>query len=150
MRRTALISGSGAAALILLSTQAALAAEGDAGALFGMLPIVDEITVGDPADPHPIYEDPPGATQVSTILGQPARSMAMADGAKVFAYKIGAGKGLVREIRSVRIGHAQSEAVKLVEGPTGHVSVAEDGMKLVEIASVVPAEAELEALAEGE
>ncbi len=95
MRRTALISGSGIAALILLSTQAALAAEGDAGAPFGMLPIVDEITVGDPADPHPIYEDPPGATQVGTLLGQPARSMVMADAAKVFAYKIGVGKGLV-------------------------------------------------------
>ena len=95
MRRTALVSGSGIATLILLSAHAALGAEGDAGAPFGMLPIVDEITVGDPADPHPIYEDPPGATQVGTILGQPARSMVMADAAKVFAYKIGAGKGLV-------------------------------------------------------
>ena len=95
MRRSAIVSGSGIATLILLSTRSALAAEGDAGAPFGMLPIVDEITVGDPADPHPIYEDPPGATQVGMVLGQPARSMAMADAARVFAYKIGAGKGLV-------------------------------------------------------
>src|SRR4051794_7299122 len=95
MRSKALLSSLGLAAVALLSTRVGHAANGDAGAPFGMLPIVDEINVGDPADPHPIFEDPPGATQVTTILGQPARSMAMADSAKVFAYKIGAGKGLV-------------------------------------------------------
>jgi MYXO-CTERM domain-containing protein len=95
MRTAAVLGGSGLATLVLLFAPLAHAGEGDAGAPFGMLPIVDEITVGDPADPHPIYEDPPGATQVGMVLGQPARSMAMADAAKVFAYKIGAGKGLV-------------------------------------------------------
>ena len=95
MRGTVFLGGSGLATLFLLFAPVVYASEGDAGAPFGMLPIVDEITVGDPADPHPVYEDPPGATQVVTILGQPARSMAMADAAKVFGYKIGAGKGLV-------------------------------------------------------
>jgi hypothetical protein len=87
----------GVVALGVLGTlgRAARAADVDVGAPYGVLPLVDEVIAGDPNDPHAVFEDPPGASKVTTILGQKARAMTQADGAQIFAYKIGKGKGLV-------------------------------------------------------
>lgn len=85
-------------ALIAASTSllnpAVMAAEADAGPPFGQLLLVDEVDCADPPDPRVFHEEPPGASTVSTILGRPARSMTMDAAAKVFAYKLGVGKGL--------------------------------------------------------
>ncbi|TQF14622.1 hypothetical protein FJV41_17685 [Myxococcus llanfairpwllgwyngyllgogerychwyrndrobwllllantysiliogogogochensis] len=70
----------------------------DAGAPFGMLPLIDEVNCGDPADPHPVIH---GANSTSTIrsltldgVTRPVRAMTMGPRAKSFSYKLGAGKGL--------------------------------------------------------
>lgn len=68
----------------------------EAGAPFGMLPLIDEINVGDPADPHPFVEVPTGASRIESVLGRNARVLAPStDSARHFAYRIGAGRGLV-------------------------------------------------------
>ncbi len=68
----------------------------EAGAPFGMLPLVDEINVGDAADPHPFAELPAGASRIQSVLGRNARVLApVTDSARYFAYRIGAGRGLV-------------------------------------------------------
>ncbi|CAN5254907.1 hypothetical protein BH09MYX1_BH09MYX1_51740 [soil metagenome] len=92
MRRYAIALG--ALSVALLSRRAA-AADVDAGEPYGFLPLVDEVITGEATDPHAVFEDPPGASAITTVLGQKTRSMTPADGAKVFAYKIGKGKGLV-------------------------------------------------------
>lgn len=91
MRRTLV---SCAALLVTLLGSASALAE-DLGAPFGELTLVDEVIASDPKDPHTLYEDPPGSSSVQTVLGKPARVLPMADDAQVFAYKIGAGNGLV-------------------------------------------------------
>jgi hypothetical protein len=83
------------ALFLLLVSPAALAAQADAGAPFGVLTLVDEVDCGNPADPHRLYEDPVGGSQVKTVLGRSARTLSLDTSAKVFAYKLGAGKGLV-------------------------------------------------------
>ncbi len=86
-------------ALATIAAQAVLEtnahADEDLGAPFGSLKLVDEIDTGNPADSHALYEDPPGASKVATVLGKSARVLPMTDDAQVIAYKIGAGKGLV-------------------------------------------------------
>lgn len=81
--------------ILALSARRAGAAEADAGAPFGVLPLIDEVDTGNAADPHPVFEDPPGGSKLVTLLGRPARAMDQADAAKIYAYKIGKGKGLV-------------------------------------------------------
>ncbi len=81
--------------LLALVGRNARAADVDLGAPYGVLPLVDEVVAGDPSDPHPVFEDPPGDSKVTTLLGEKARVMTQADGAQIFAYKLGKGKGLV-------------------------------------------------------
>ncbi len=83
-----------ALALVALSSSV-FATTLDAGAPFGELTLIDEIDTGNAADPHTVFEDPAGGSSITQILGRNARSMTIGDDAKVFAYKIGAGKGLV-------------------------------------------------------
>lgn len=80
---------------LLLLLAAPVHADEDIGAPFGMLPLVDEVVTGNAADPHTLFEDPVGGSQISTVLGKSARTMTMDTNAKIFGYKIGAGKGLV-------------------------------------------------------
>ena len=89
-----------ASTLVTLATLATFAtreahADEDLGAPFGALKLVDEVDTGNAADPHALYEDPPGASKIATVLGRSARVLPMTDDAQVVAYKIGAGKGLV-------------------------------------------------------
>lgn len=81
-------------ALMSVPRPAIAAGEADAGPPFGRLPLVDEIECAEPADAGRFHEEPPGASTVATILGRRARAMTMDASAKVFAYKIGVGKGL--------------------------------------------------------
>lgn len=68
----------------------------NAGAPFGMLPLIDEIDTGDTGDAHPMVQGPANASRVETVLGRSARVLAPApDGARMVAYRIGAGRGLV-------------------------------------------------------
>ncbi len=81
--------------LVVGAAGIAAAAQVDAGAPFGMLELVDEVRCGDPSDPHPLIEDPVGGSTTTTLLGQPARLLAPDHTAKLFAYNLGGGKGLV-------------------------------------------------------
>ena len=67
----------------------------DAGPPFGKLTLIDEIDCGDPTDPHKLAEGPGRASRIETILGQACRVLPNDGGAKYFAYRLGAGKGLV-------------------------------------------------------
>ena len=71
------------------------AALADAGEPFGKLTLIDEINCADPTDPHKLAEGPGKASRIETILGRPCRVLPNRGGAKYFAYRIGAGKGLV-------------------------------------------------------
>jgi len=66
----------------------------DAGAPFGMLPLVDEVLCGSRGDGHLFREEPNGASRFETILNKPARVLPIEGGAKYFAYRLGKGKGL--------------------------------------------------------
>ncbi|QSQ17741.1 hypothetical protein [Myxococcus landrumensis] len=70
----------------------------DAGAPFGLLPLIDEVHCGDPSDPHPVVH---GANSTSVIrsvtldgVTRPVRVMTMGPQARSFSYKLGVGKGL--------------------------------------------------------
>ncbi|WP_338868980.1 MYXO-CTERM sorting domain-containing protein [Myxococcus stipitatus] len=70
----------------------------DAGPPFGLLPLIDEVHCGDPADPHPVVHgaNSTSVTRSLTLDGvtRPVRVMTMGPQAKAFSYKLGAGKGL--------------------------------------------------------
>ena len=59
---------------------------------FGNLTLVEEI---DTATATPSFQSPAGASSVATVLGRSARVMTLSPDAKAFAYRIGAGRGLV-------------------------------------------------------
>ena len=45
----------------------------DAGPPFGMLPLIDEIVVGDNEDEHAFIESSPGASEILDVAGRPTR-----------------------------------------------------------------------------
>lgn len=61
---------------------------------FGRFAVIDEVACGDPADAHPLAQQPENASTVEPILGQPCRVLPPAGEAKYFAYRLGAGRGL--------------------------------------------------------
>ena len=93
--RTSSASALSTVATVITGTTAVHAADADAGAPFGMLPLVDEVDLAAPDAMHPLTQDPPDASRVEAVLGRPARVLPMSDDAAVVAVKIGAGKGLV-------------------------------------------------------
>ncbi|MHC4251247.1 MAG: hypothetical protein ACYS9X_19175, partial [Planctomycetota bacterium] len=81
----------------MLGTPSADARTVDAGAPFGVLPLVDEVDCaaeGAGSSRHPFHEDPPGASRIETILGKKCRVLPNVGGAKLFAYRLGGGKAL--------------------------------------------------------
>jgi len=86
-----------AACAACLVAARAVALTADAGPPFGKLPLVDEVDCaleGAESSKHPFHEDPPGASRLVKVLGQPCRVLPNEGGAKVFAYRLGSGKGL--------------------------------------------------------
>ena len=67
----------------------------DAGEPFGMLPLVDEVIIGESEDTHGFVESAPGVSEIQNILGQPTRVMPNVGGARFVGYRLGVGKGLV-------------------------------------------------------
>ena len=62
----------------------------DVGEPFGKLYLVDEINCAEEASEHDFVEDPPGASEVQTILGKPCRVLRKTAGeAALFSYRIG-------------------------------------------------------------
>ena len=66
----------------------------DAGEPFGPLPLVDEVSCGDPDDPHPFREGPEGVSRIETILDRECRVLPIEGESKYFAYRSGQGKSL--------------------------------------------------------
>jgi len=84
-----------ALALGALATQSLARGEVvDAGEPFGPLPLVDEVSCGDPNDPHPFREGPEGASRIEAILDRECRVLPIEGESKYFAYRIGQGKSL--------------------------------------------------------
>ncbi len=67
----------------------------DAGDPFGVLPLVDEVVIGESEDDHGFVESAPGVSEVQDILGKPTRVLPNVGGARFVGYRLGAGKGLV-------------------------------------------------------
>ena len=67
----------------------------DAGEPFGRLALIDEVDCGRPGAGQEFAEAPKGASRIETILGAPCRTLPNEGGARYFAYRLGAGKGLV-------------------------------------------------------
>ncbi len=67
----------------------------DAGAPFGKLTLVDEVECAaeGAGGLHALREDPRGASRVETVLGRRCRVLPNEGGAKLFAYRLGKGKG---------------------------------------------------------
>ncbi|MBV71809.1 MAG: hypothetical protein CMH52_10765 [Myxococcales bacterium] len=66
----------------------------DAGEPFGMLPLVDEVVVGQNEDAHGFVESEPGISEVQDILGASTRVIPNVGGARFIGYRMGAGMGL--------------------------------------------------------
>ena len=89
----------GAVGLLVAALLAANAVGGarsvaDAGAPWGMLPLVDEVLCGDDGGYHPFAEEPKGASEIKTVLGRRCRVLPNEGGASYFAYTVGKGRGL--------------------------------------------------------
>ena len=67
----------------------------DAGAPFGMLPLVDEIVVGESEESHGFVESAEGISEIQDVLGTPTRVIPNVGDARFFGYRLGVGKGLV-------------------------------------------------------
>ena len=62
----------------------------DAGEPFGMLPLLDEVIIGESEDTHGFVESAPGVSEIEDILGQPTRVIPNVGGARFFGYRLGA------------------------------------------------------------
>jgi len=84
--------------ILVLLLASAVWADGplvDAGDPFGTLPLLDEVSCGNPADPHLFRESAPHASRVAIILDRRCRVLAPGRKPGYFAYRIGTGAGLV-------------------------------------------------------
>jgi len=94
-KRTALAAPIAAAQAKVVAP--ALPKTANAGAPFGVLPIVDEVdcAASPPADPNRYVEGPgTGVSRVETLLGRACRVLPNEGPSRYFAYRIGAGKNL--------------------------------------------------------
>jgi len=94
MSRLSCILGALWALLVGCPPGVAVAATANAGPPFGELTLVDEVLCGGAGEGHDFAESLDGASRVQTILGRPCRVLPNEGGAKYFAYRMGAGKGL--------------------------------------------------------
>lgn len=86
--------GRGIGVLVLLVALCHPAGAEDAGEPFGDLPLVDEVSCGDPADPHLFTQQPADASVIQTVLGRPCRVLPAIGESRYFAYRVGQGKSL--------------------------------------------------------
>ena len=83
--------------MVLLAAPSVYAQElpvADAGEPFGMLPLIDEVVVGQSEENHGFVESAPGVSEIQEILGEATRVLPNVGGARFFGYRLGAGKGL--------------------------------------------------------
>ena len=66
----------------------------DAGEPFGMLPLVDEVIIGESEATHGFVESAEGISEIQDVLGTQTRVIPNVGDARFFGYRLGVGKGL--------------------------------------------------------